>query len=124
MKLTTQQKIFVLQYVLDSIDFDGLGYPESQSSSVKQLREALTSEMGTTKQRQGVSPTDYYYYVAKLADFLKGLPSYLAIAFSNYEIIELGNEWGIDLSSKTLQDAWLEQYWYELAHAIHTLSRL
>ena len=72
MKLTTQQKILLMQFVYNCIDFDGLGYQSVNEDKVKQLRECLIAEMGKTKKIIGVhNSTSEYYYVAKLAEFLK-----------------------------------------------------
>lgn len=142
MKLTKQQKLYVMQYVLDSIDFDGLGYDNTDHTlqakltpqqayrckiagrlkldNITMLVKTLKSEMrGTTKQG-----TPDYFYVDKLAWHLQGLPSYLSSAFTNHDIIQLGDSWGIELSTEEQQNAWLAQYWLELAHAIHNLSNL
>jgi hypothetical protein len=124
MKLTTKQKLLIMQYVLDNISFEGLDYPETNCDNVTMLRDSIINEMGATKQRQGLNCTSDYYYVAKLTDFLQGLPSYLSIEFSNFKIIELGKQWGIDLTTEDQQDEWLQQYWIAIAHAIHNLTSL
>ena len=120
MKLTKQQKLYVMQYILDNIDFDGLGYDNIGTDDITMLVRTLKSEMNiSTKQA-----TSDYFYVDKLAWHLQGLPSYLSIAFTNHDIIQLGASWGIELSTEEQQNAWLAQYWRELAHAIHNLSNL
>jgi hypothetical protein len=121
MKLSKAQKVIMMQYVLDSIiPYEGTVVP----CPVQWLVNTIVTEMGTTKQRQGSNCTSDYYYVAKLADHLQGLPSYLAIAFAYRDILQLPISKVLDLSTEGKQDEWLTQYWIELAHAIHNLRKL
>ena len=109
-----------MQYVLDNSDFSSLGYANIGNDSITMLVKTLKSEMNiSTKQA-----TSDYFYVAKLAWHLQGLPACLRVAFTNHEILGLGASWGIELSTEGQQNAWLAQYWLELAHAIHNLSNL
>jgi hypothetical protein len=124
MKLSKQQKLTIMQYLLDNINFDGLGYEQIDSDNVTMLVNTLTSDMGTTKQKHGENHTANYYYIAKLSDHLRGLPSYLSTAFMNYDILQCGVAWGIELSTESQQDDWLEHYWLALANAIHNISSL
>ena len=118
MKLTKEQKVIMMQYVLDCITpYEDAGQVECP---VTWLIETFKHEMGVDS-RLASSP---FYYNQKLADFLKGLPSSLNIAFSFYDILHLPICDGLDLSTEDLQDEWLDLYWLELAKAIHNLMQL
>lgn len=54
---------------------------------------------------------------AIIADHLQGLPSYLDIPFSNFDIINLGRLWGYDLSGKK-EDKFIENYWNAIANLL------
>ena len=49
---------------------------------------------------------------AIVGDHIQGLPSYLNIDFENFNILEVGKKWGIDLSSEEKEDQFLES-WFE-----------
>ena len=51
-----------------------------------------------------------------LADHLQGLPSWLSIPYTNYDILELGKKWEYDLSTEKKEDAFLENYWNLIAN--------
>lgn len=120
MKLSKQQKLYVMQYVLDNIDFTGLSYTDVVTDNFTMLVKTLKSEMGLSAKKA----TPDYFYVDKLARHLQGLPACLSVAFTNHDIIQLAAAWGSDLHTEGQQQAWLTQYWRELAHAIHNLSNL
>lgn len=46
-----------------------------------------------------------------ISDHLQGLPSYISIPFSNYDILELGRAWGYDLSTEGKEDGFIDRYW-------------
>jgi hypothetical protein len=44
-----------------------------------------------------------------LSDWLQGMP--LDIPYTNYDILQLAEQLGQDVSSETKQDTYLERYW-------------
>lgn len=53
-----------------------------------------------------------------IANHLQGLPSWLNIPFSNWDILELANSWGYDISNDTKADKFLSNYWNCVANLI------
>ncbi|MDY0138248.1 MAG: hypothetical protein RBR50_00990 [Candidatus Izemoplasmatales bacterium] len=53
-----------------------------------------------------------------IADHLMGLPSYLNIPFSNYDILQLATSWEYDISTEKKQDNFVNNYWGGVAMII------
>jgi len=60
-------------------------------------------------------------YTAIIADFIQGLPSWLNIAFSNYDILQIAKIWGRDVSTEKLEDSFLLNWWELIATNIINL---
>ena len=58
-----------------------------------------------------------------LADHLMGLPSYLNIDYENYKILEIGKEWGYDLSSEQKEDVFLSLWFSRMSAVILKLMK-
>jgi len=58
-----------------------------------------------------------------IADHLMGLPSYVNIAFSNYDILQIGKKWGFTLETEKKEDYFLNNWWSRIAQNIMELFR-
>jgi len=58
---------------------------------------------------------------ALIADHLQGLPSWLNIPFSNYDILELLKSWGYTFKNERAEDKAIANYWNATASIIMQL---
>lgn len=58
-----------------------------------------------------------------ISNWLMGLPSVINIPYMNWEIIELGNTWGYNLTTTGREDKFLADYWPAAAMAIMKIAR-
>jgi len=119
---TTGLKKQIKEYIINSID--DAGY------------EAIT-ENATNKQKLQFIANNFKreaFYTNNLkrfgnnkqlviSDHLQGLPSYLNIEFSNYNILQLSKKWGFNLDTEKKEDKFIENYWNRIAQNIIELFR-
>lgn len=58
-----------------------------------------------------------------IADHLQGLPSYIDIEFSNYNILQLAKKWGFTLDTEKKEDKFLDSYWTRISQNIMELFK-
>jgi len=114
---TTGLKKAIKDYILDSIDDAGYEVINENSSTKEKLhfiadnfkKEAFYDN--NIKRFRGNKG-------AIIADHLQGLPSYLNIEFTNYNILILAKKWGFTLDTEKKEDNFLENYWKRIAQNI------
>ena len=80
----------VYPYILDSIDFSDYDInPESEKDKLQEVFNQFkrTAIYDNNLRRFKYNLTDIF------ADYLMGLPSFLNLAFTNYEILQLAKSW-------------------------------
>lgn len=53
-----------------------------------------------------------------IAEHLQGLPSWINVPYSYYDILQLAKKWGYDVSTEKKEDAFCERYWGAVAMII------
>lgn len=55
---------------------------------------------------------------AIISDHLMGLPSWINIPYSNFDILQLAKKWGYDVTTEKKEDNFLAHYWGAVASLI------
>lgn len=79
----------IYQYILDCIDYDGLKDDATDEEKVSKFIEVFHSEYDDAYRRK-----IYPILSIRIANYLQGLPSVCSVAYENYQIAELGKQWG------------------------------
>ena len=102
-------------WIIDSITLEGYELPLNNTTkdNLQYIADCIKSE--------AFYPNNINRFKGNnqniLANHLQGLPSYFAIPFSNFDIINLGRLWGYDLTGKK-EDKFIENYWNAMASLI------
>lgn len=103
------------QYILDNINADGYDIPEPQT------------DKGKVQFLYNTFHSEYDFQIERLGQFqaLQGLPSSISIAFTNYDILQLAQQWGSLPDNATVKQEYkvLENYWRFMAMRIQGLFR-
>lgn len=111
----------VKQYILDCIDLECYGEKatSAQDAALKVVGFVMNEADRPYNRKKLVSDQ------AIIADHIAGLPSYLNVAFTNYEIIQLAIKWGSiskNASEKEYQKI-LDNYFNLIASKLLQISR-
>lgn len=111
----------IKQYILDSIDLECY---DEHADDVQQAALKVVSFI--------MNEADHPYNRQKLisdqaiiADHIAGLPSYLNVAFSNYDIIQLGIKWGVlsEKENEAKEQQFLDNWFNTIAAKLLQISR-
>lgn len=94
-------------YVLDAIDFEG-----SDKEKVAYFLDCFNNEYNYDYNKRC-----YPNLQERIAEYIKGLPSCIGIAFSDYEIAQIGKSWGYcktDKQAAKFVDNWFANIAYRL----------
>ena len=119
MRQTAKQYEKIENYIFDCIDFENYGLnPETKKEKIKLLIETFKSEFWHDYNKQ------YYKHdtVNGFANWLMGLPSCFNVDFENYRILEIGKNWGFDLSSEKKGDNFLNQWFLIISKSVFYLN--
>lgn len=115
---TKEYKERIYKYLLESIDFEDLeGEEITDRQKIDYLFAHFESEYGHEKRR---TPNEQ----ERLKGWLMGLPSYINIAFYNYDILELAKELhNTKVLTEKEENKILENYWDHIAFMLLKLKR-
>ena len=114
-----QQKVFIHKYLIDCIYGED---DNGQEITFKSDKDAINYAFATFESTHG-------WLIERIGEFqaltecLQGLPSWINIAFMNYDILELAKEQGTlpqDATEKQ-EDRILESYWRYMAMRLREL---
>ena len=92
------------QYILDCIDCENLNENATDEEKIRKFIDVFHSEYDNAYRRK-IYPTLRVH----IANYLQGLPSICSVAYENYQIAELGKQWGYvtnDESESRFIDNW------------------
>lgn len=106
-------------YIFYCIDFENYGFnPKTKKEKINLLVETFKGEFWHDYNKQ------YYKYntVNGFVNWLMGSPSCFNIDFENYRILELGKEWGFDLSTEKKEDVFISQWFVMITKSVFYLQ--
>lgn len=83
------------EYLFDCIDTEQIGESSTDKEKVDFVFKTFETEYGNPYNKR-IYPNE----CERLAQYLRGLPSCVNIAFTNYDIIQIGKSWGFCKTSK------------------------
>lgn len=118
MKISAEQYGKIENYIFECIDFENYGLnPEGKKAKIDLLMETFKSEYWHDYNKK------YYKNDIKVGfeNWLMGLPSCFNVDFENYRILEIGKEWGFDLSTEAKEDKFLTQWFKMITESVFYL---
>lgn len=94
-------------YLLDSVDTDVIGENATDKEKINFVFETSESEYGYPYNKR-IYPSE----CERLANYLRGLPSCISIAFADYDIIQTGKSCGYCKTPK--QEANFVNNWWDV----------
>lgn len=76
-------------YLLDCVDTEIIGENATDKEKINFVFDTFNDEFGNAYNKR-TCPSEQ----ERLANYLRGLPSCIHIAFSDYDIIQIGKSWG------------------------------
>ena len=119
MKTTKSQFAQIEKYIFDCIDFQGYEFKETSDK-----KELLSNLIETFKIEFWHDYNQKYYkgdIKIGFENWLLGLPSSFNVDFENYRILEIGGDWGFDLSSETKEDKFISQWFQMISNSVFYL---
>ena len=92
-------------YLLDSINTDEIGENATDKEKINFVFDAFNDEYGNAYNMR-----TYLSEQERLVNYLRGLPSCIHIAFSDYDIIQIGKSWGYCKTPKQEAD-FVNNWW-------------
>lgn len=83
------------EYLLDCIDTEQIGENATDKEKINFVFKTFEDEYGNPYNKR-IYPNE----CERLAQYLRGLPSCVNIAFTNYDIIQIGKSFGLCKTSK------------------------
>lgn len=95
------------EYLLDCIDTEQIGEGATDKEKIDFVFKTFEIEYGYSYNKR-IYPNE----CERLAQYLRGLPSCVNVAFINYEIVQIGKSWGF---CKTLKsETKFVENWFEV----------
>ena len=94
-------------YLLESINTDEIGENATDKEKINFVFETFNNEYNDAYYKRR-----YPNECERLANYLRGLPSCIHIAFSDYDIIQIGKSWGYCKTPK--QEANFVNNWWSV----------
>lgn len=94
-------------YLLDGINTDEIGENATDREKINFVFDTFNDECGNAYNKH-----TYPSEQERLANYLRGLPSCIHIAFSDYDIIQIGKSWGYQMTTK--QEANFVNNWWSV----------
>lgn len=119
---TTGLKKQIKEYIINNIDDAGYETISENATNKEKLQfiaDNFKSEAFYTNNLRRFKNNKQLI----IAEHLQGLPSYLNIEFSNYNILQLAKKWGFILDTEKKEYQFLENYWDRIAQNIMELFR-
>lgn len=95
------------EYLFDCIDTEQIGESATDKEKINFVFKTFEDEYGNPYNNR-IYPNE----CERLAQYLRGLPSCVNIAFTNYDIIQIGKSWGLCKTSKA--EANFVENWFDV----------
>lgn len=95
------------EYLFDCINTEQIGENATDKEKIDFVFKTFEDEYGNSYNKR-----IYQNECERLAQYLRGLPSCVNIAFTNYDIIQIGKSWGLCKTSKA-EDNFVEN-WFDV----------
>lgn len=95
------------EYLFDCIDTEQIGESATDKEKINFVFKTFEDEYGNPYNNR-IYPNE----CERLALYLRGLPSCVNIAFTNYDIIQIGKSWGLCKTSKA--EANFVENWFDV----------
>ena len=95
------------EYLFDCIDTEQIGENATDKEKINFVFETFEDEYGNPYYKR-IYPNE----CERLAQYLRGLPSCVNVAFADYDIIQIGKSWGFCKTSKA-EDKFVEN-WFDV----------
>lgn len=95
------------EYLFDCIDTEQIGENATDKEKVNFVFKTFEDEYGNPYNKR-IYPNE----CERLAQYLRGLPSCVNVAFADYDIIQIGKSWGFCKTSKA--EAKFVENWFDV----------
>ena len=95
------------EYLFDCIDTEQIGEDATDKEKINFVFKTFEDEYGNPYNKR-IYPNE----CERLAQYLRGLPSCVNVAFVNYDIIQIGKSWGLCKTSKA--EANFVENWFDV----------
>ena len=95
------------EYLSDSIDTEQIGENATDKEKINFVFKTFEDEYGNPYNKR-----IYQNECERLAQYLRGLPSCVNVAFTDYDIIQIGKSWGLCKTSKA--EANFVENWFDV----------
>lgn len=95
------------EYLFDCIDTEQIGENATDKEKINFVFKTFEDEYGNPYNKR-IYPNE----CERLAQYLRGLPSCVNVAFADYDIIQIGKSWGFCKTSKA-KDKFVEN-WFDI----------
>lgn len=95
------------EYLFDCIDTEQIGENATDKEKINFVFKTFEDEYGNPYNKR-IYPNE----CERLAQYLRGLPSCVNVAFTDYDIIQIGKSWGFCKTSKA-EDKFVEN-WFDV----------
>ena len=99
-------------YLLDCVDTEIIGENTTEKEKINFVFDTFNDEYGNAYNKRR-----YPSEQERLANYLRGLPSCIHIAFSDYDIIQIGKSWGYCKTPKQEAD-FVNNWWSRCAYRL------
>ena len=97
-------------YLLNCVDTETIGESATDKDKINFVFDTFNNEYNDAYNKRR-----YPSECERLANYLRGLPSCIHIAFSDYDIIQIGKSWGYQMTPK--QEANFVNNWWNCCAA-------
>lgn len=95
------------EYLLDCINTEQIGERATDKEKIDFIFKTFEAEYGCPYNKR-IYPNER----ERLSQYLRGLPSSVCIAFTNYEIAQIGKSWGLCKTSEA--EAKFVENWFDV----------